>query len=439
MTPPIISSHDQLRSSPRLKPRERVGSSATIDRPRRLARPPLRLGGSTTPTPTSRSWAAAVRTSTKASAGVSCMVSGAAASRPRSIGSNTCRARPRPSSNSRPGWLTLTSPIWRVVSPALQTAPAGSRRLGSASAWREKRSSQSSSSGGGANSSRQARAGATRPATASRQWWVAISKRSIDSLSRAMRPSPEPRDRCQADSSGSRPVVGGLKPARSWPASRASSRLATRSRPLPGRRQATAFSPGDPGPMAQVATWGSRIAISSSRWRSPSRLSRGHQRAWPSSTRGSQRPRAIKLRAQRCRWLHQRSSSARSAWWPERGRRLSHSPAAPASRAQPSTCQGHHWGSLGIGSPACRGSPLQGASASLRLPRTAWPRLGRESTASAGRRSSVQRSWSSSQPPIASRSRASGCSGTSRPGCTGEATRQVSAQSSRRPPAPSGG
>ena len=386
-----MNSQCHTRVSPRVKPREVSGSSAVIARPRRLARPPERLSGSTTPTPTSRSWAAAVRTSTKASAGVSCIVSGVVASSPRSIGSNTVRARPRPSSSSSLGWGTATSPSCRVRSPDDQATAAGTRRLGSASACRLKLSSHSSSPSAGVNSSRQARAGATRPATASRQWWVAMLRRSSSSSSSWICPSPLPRAFCQASSNGSRPSPLGLKPARSWPSSRASSRLATRSRPLPGRRQARAGSPAGPAASAQVATWGMPMASSSNRWRSPSRLSSGNQRALPSSIWGSQRPRAIRLRAQRCRWVHQRRSSAMSGWPTARGRPLSHSAALAGSRAQPSTCQGHHSSCLGMGSPACRGRPLQPLAVPLlRRPRAAWVRLGKVRVALAGRRASLQ-------------------------------------------------
>ena len=194
--------------------------------------------------------------------------------------------------------------------------------------------------------------------------------------------------------------------------------------------------------MAQVATWGSRMASSSSRRRSPSRLSRGSQRARSSSTWGNQRPLAIRLRAQRSRWLHQRRSSARPGSSPESGNPASHSPAPAGSRASPSTRQGHHCTSFGIGSPACSGRPLQAASpslAALRRPRAPWLRLGRVSSASAGRKASDQRPWSSSQAPRSSTLRDRGWSGTVRSGATGAATLQVSAQSSSRPPAPSGG
>ena len=191
--------------------------------------------------------------------------------------------------------------------------------------------------------------------------------------------------------------------------------------------------------MAQQATWGRRIASSSSRRRSPSRFSSGSQRASPSSTWGSQRPRAIRLRAQRCRWVHQRRSSASSGCSPDRGRRLSHSAAAPGSRARPSTRQGHHTGSLGIGSPACNGRPLQLAAPFLRRPLAAWLRLGRVRAALAGRSASAQRSCSSSQSARADSSRLKGWSGAPRSGVVGSATRQVSAHSSRRPPAPAGG
>ena len=296
-----MNSHSQVSVSPKVKPRDFSGSSALIDRPNRLARPPARLAGSTTPTPTSRSWWAPVRTSTNASAGVSCIVSGVAESSPRTIGSNTVRARPMPSSSSSLGWGTATSPICRPRSPAAQTAAAGTRRLGSASACSPKRSSHSSSPSAGVNSSRQVRAGSTLPATPSRQWWVAMLRRSSSSSPRLRLPSPLPRAFCQAASKGSSPPALALKPTRSWPSRRASSRLATRRRPLPGRRQAREGSPLGPAARAQVATWGRPLARSSRRRRSSSRLSRGSQRALPSAIWGSQRPRAIRLRAQRCR------------------------------------------------------------------------------------------------------------------------------------------
>ena len=169
VTPPIIRSHSQSRHSPNVKPLERSGSSALIERPSRLARPPERLGGSSTPTPASRSCRAAVRTSTKASAGVSCIVSGVALSRPRSMAGNTLRARPMPSSSTSPGWSTRISPSCSGSAPAAQAAAAGSFRLGSASACSPKRSSQRSSPSGGVCSSRQVRAAAKPPAMPSLQ------------------------------------------------------------------------------------------------------------------------------------------------------------------------------------------------------------------------------------------------------------------------------
>ena len=180
------------------------------------------------------------------------------------------------------------------------------------------------------------------------------------------------------------------------------------------------------------------MASSSKRRLSSSRLSRGSQRALPSSIWGSQRPRAIRLRAQRCRWVHQRRSSAISGWSPARGSPLSHSAALAGSRAQPSTCQGHHSGSLGMGSPACRGKPLHWP-ACLVLPLAAWWRLGKLRVARAGLRASDHRLLSSNQVARSSSLRASGCSGASRSGVAGVATRQVSAHKKSLPPEPSGG
>ena len=205
VTPPIISCHDHSRFSPRLKPRPCSGSSALIARPSRLASPPLRLGGSTTPTPTSRSLAAAVRTNTNASAGASSIASGAAASSPRARGSKATRARPRPSRSSSPGCSTWISPSCSTPSPAFQTAAALWRRLASASACRPKRKGHSSLPSGGVSSSSRARAGATWPATVSRQREVALISRALSSSLRARIPSPGPRACCQPASSGSNP------------------------------------------------------------------------------------------------------------------------------------------------------------------------------------------------------------------------------------------
>ncbi|CAI8157893.1 MAG: Uncharacterised protein [Prochlorococcus marinus str. MIT 9215] len=169
VTPPIISSQLQSRDSPSVKPLEVSDSSALIARPKRLAKPPERLAGNSTPTPTSRNWFAAVRTSTKASAGVSCIDSGVALSRPRSMGSKTVKARPIPSRRTSPGRSTLISPSCSTSEPAAQAAAAGTFRLGSASACKAKRMSQRSSPSAGVNSSRHVLAAATLPATPSRQ------------------------------------------------------------------------------------------------------------------------------------------------------------------------------------------------------------------------------------------------------------------------------
>ena len=201
--------------------------------------------------------------------------------------------------------------------------------------------------------------------------------------------------------------MDGSKSLRSCASTRSSSSVATRRRPLRGRQQATGLAArmasgrsrvmrllrrpiGSRQGRAQVATSGRLAARSSRRRRSSSRLSRGTQRArwgYPSpllsSIWGIQRPRATRLRAQRCRWLHQRSSSARSGFRPDRGRRESHSVAAEGSTARPWTCHGHHSVCFGIGSPACIGRPVQmgssgaGSAVLLRLLRGFTVRLGR--------------------------------------------------------------
>ncbi|CAI8249797.1 MAG: Uncharacterised protein [Prochlorococcus marinus str. MIT 9313] len=242
VTPPIMSSQLQSRVSPKVKPLDLSDSSALIARPRRLASPPERLAGNSTPTPTSRSWAAAVRTNTKASAGVSCIASGVALSRPRSIGANTVRARPMPSSSTSPGCSTRISPSCRTLGPAAQAAAAGTLIVGSASACKAKRSSQRSSPSPGVKSSKQALAGATLPATPSRQWLLAVARRSASSSGRLITPLSDPSASCQAVSNGSRPCSLASNPVRSWASKSSSSRLATRRRPLRGRHEATGLA-----------------------------------------------------------------------------------------------------------------------------------------------------------------------------------------------------
>ena len=296
VTPPIIRSQLQSRDSPRVKPLDRSGRSALIANPRRLARPPDRLGGSSTPMPALRSWCVAVRTKTNASAGVSCIVSGVALSSPRSIGGNTVRARPRPSSSTSPAWSTLISPSWSVSAPEAQAAAAGSLRLGSASACKPNFRSQSSSPSFGVFSSRQVRAAAKPPAIPSRQCRLAAVRRSASSLPTSTTPVSEARASCHRVSRGSRPSVVGSNPLRSSASTKSSSKVATLRRPLRGRQQATGLAAriasgrslvvrllrrpsGSRQGRAQVATRGSVAARSSSRRRSSSRFNKGTQRA----------------------------------------------------------------------------------------------------------------------------------------------------------------
>ena len=296
VTPPIINSQLQSRVSPKVNPLDLSESSALIARPSRLASPPERLAGNSTPTPTSRSWVAAVRTNTKASAGVSCIASGVALSRPRSIGANTVRARPMPSSSTSPGCSTRISPSCITWDPAAHAVAAGTLRVGSASACKAKRSSQRSSPSAGVKSSIQALAGATLPATPSRQWLLAVARRSASSLPRLITPVSEASASCQVVSKGSSSCTLASKPVRSCASTSSPSRLATRRRPLRGRHEATGFAAriasgrkrvmrllrlpvGSRQGRAQVATRGSRAARSSRRRRSSSRLSSGTHRA----------------------------------------------------------------------------------------------------------------------------------------------------------------
>ena len=118
------------------------------------------------------------------------------------------------------------------------------------------------------------------------------------------------------------------------------------------------------GELAQWIAAGMRLARSSRRRRSLSWLSNGSQRplARPERfvcTAGSQRPRAIKLNTQRCKWLHQSNSSLRQVLPPPvSGNLLSQVAAKGAGNTRADTRQGHHSSCFGSNSPAIKGRPL---------------------------------------------------------------------------------
>jgi len=202
--------------------------------------------------------------------------------------------------------------------------------------------------------------GEPAPATASRQWWVAVPESArISSSPRRSSPCPDPGPAARPFSRGSRPSAFGLKPLRSWdnpPAQRGI--VTTDSRPEPGRQAgqgcalplAPAQAEPDPGRLSPrqsqpTATWGSWGPDLSRATRRSSAVEQGpSQWAWPASTWGSQRPRgdqAEALPALRC--VHQRNSSRQVGLRSrESGRRSSQRAAAAGSKPTAPHLQGHH-------------------------------------------------------------------------------------------------